>query len=58
MDINTGDHDTFSIAYHAALLFRKLFEHQPQITKPWGSRINKFTILSVAAPVRQDAETQ
>jgi S-formylglutathione hydrolase FrmB len=30
MYINTGDHDTFSIAYHAALLFQKLFEYQPK----------------------------
>lgn len=30
MYINTGDHDTFSIAYHGALLFQKLFEYQPK----------------------------
>jgi enterochelin esterase-like enzyme len=30
MYINTGDHDTFAIAYHAALLFQKLFEYQPK----------------------------
>lgn len=28
--LNSGDHDTFSIAYHAALLFQKLFEYQPR----------------------------
>ena len=28
MYINSGDHDTFSIAYHAAGLFQKLFEYQ------------------------------
>ena len=28
--INSGDHDTFSIAYHAAALFQKLFEYQPK----------------------------
>lgn len=27
--INTGDHDTFDIAYHAAVLYQKLREHQP-----------------------------
>lgn len=30
MYINSGDHDTFSIAYHAAGLFQKLFEYQPK----------------------------
>lgn len=30
MYINSGDHDTFAIAYHAAGLFQKLFEHQPR----------------------------
>ena len=33
MYINTGDHDTFSIAYHAALLFQKLFEYQPKMVE-------------------------
>lgn len=28
--LNSGDHDTFSIAYHSALLFQKLFEYQPK----------------------------
>lgn len=27
--LNTGDHDTFDIAYHAAVLYQKLREHQP-----------------------------
>ena len=31
MYINSGDHDTFSIAYHAAGLFQKLFEYQPKM---------------------------
>lgn len=26
--LNSGDHDTFDIAYHAARLFQELFEHQ------------------------------
>jgi enterochelin esterase-like enzyme len=30
MYINSGDHDTFSIAYHSAVLFQKLFEYQPK----------------------------
>lgn len=30
MYINSGDHDTFFIAYHAAGLFQKLFEYQPK----------------------------
>lgn len=30
MYINSGDHDTFSIAFHAAGLFQKLFEYQPK----------------------------
>lgn len=30
MYIMTGDHDIFSIAYHAALLFQDLFEYQPK----------------------------
>ncbi len=30
MYINSGDHDTFAIAYHAAGLFQKLFEFQPK----------------------------
>ena len=30
MYINSGDHDTFSIAYHSAGLFQKLFEFQPK----------------------------
>ncbi len=33
MYINSGDHDTFSIAYHAALLFKKLFEYQPEMVE-------------------------
>ena len=28
--INSGDHDTFSIAYHSAVLFQKFFEYQPK----------------------------
>ncbi len=28
--ISSGDHDTFFIAWHAAQLFQKLFEYQPQ----------------------------
>ena len=28
--INTGDHDIFDIAYHAAVLFQRLREHQPK----------------------------
>lgn len=28
--INSGDHDTFSIAYHGAALFQKFFEYQPK----------------------------
>ena len=28
--LNSGDHDTFDIAYHTAKLFQELFEHQPQ----------------------------
>ncbi|AEQ51012.1 alpha/beta hydrolase [Pelagibacterium halotolerans] len=27
--INSGDHDTFDIAYHAAVLYQRLREHQP-----------------------------
>lgn len=27
--INTGDHDTFDIAYHAAMLYQRLRDHQP-----------------------------
>lgn len=27
--INSGDHDTFDIAYHAAVLYQTLREHQP-----------------------------
>lgn len=27
--INSGDHDTFDIAYHSAILYQKLREHQP-----------------------------
>ena len=27
--INSGDHDTFSIAFHAATLFERLRLHQP-----------------------------
>ena len=27
--INTGDHDKFDIAYHAAVLYQKLREYQP-----------------------------
>lgn len=30
MYINSGDHDTFDIAYHGAVLYQKLREHQPQ----------------------------
>ncbi len=33
MYINSGDHDTFSIAYHAAGLFQKLFEYQPKMVE-------------------------
>jgi enterochelin esterase-like enzyme len=33
MYINSGDHDTFSIAYHAAGLFQKLFEYQPKLVE-------------------------
>ena len=29
MYINSGDHDTFDIAYHAAVLYQALREHQP-----------------------------
>jgi enterochelin esterase-like enzyme len=29
MYINSGDHDTFDIAYHAAVLYQRLREHQP-----------------------------
>lgn len=29
MYINTGDHDVFDIAYHAAVLYQSLREHQP-----------------------------
>lgn len=29
MYINSGDHDVFNIAYHGAVLFNTLFEHQP-----------------------------
>jgi S-formylglutathione hydrolase FrmB len=28
--INSGDHDKFDIAYHAAVLYQKLREHQPK----------------------------
>lgn len=28
--INSGDHDTFDIAYHAAVLYQSLREHQPK----------------------------
>lgn len=31
--INTGDHDTFDIAYHAAVLYQKLREHQPTMVE-------------------------
>jgi S-formylglutathione hydrolase FrmB len=27
--INSGDHDTFDISYHAAVLYQTLREHQP-----------------------------
>lgn len=33
MYINSGDHDTFSIAYHSAGLFQKLFEYQPKLVE-------------------------
>lgn len=28
--LNSGDHDTFDIAYHAAVLYQELREHQPE----------------------------
>ncbi|WP_085506042.1 alpha/beta hydrolase [Thalassobacillus devorans] len=31
--INTGDHDTFDIAYHAAVLYQNLREHQPDLVE-------------------------
>jgi enterochelin esterase-like enzyme len=31
--LNSGDHDTFSIAYQSALLFQKLFEYQPKFVQ-------------------------
>lgn len=32
-DINSGDHDTFDIAYHAAVLYQALREHQPELVE-------------------------
>jgi len=31
--INTGDHDRFDIAYHAAVFYQALREHQPEFTE-------------------------
>ncbi len=31
--INTGDHDRFDIAYHAAVFYQALREHQPEMTE-------------------------
>ena len=31
--INSGDHDTFDIAYHAAVLYQRLREHQPEMVE-------------------------
>ncbi|MRG86789.1 alpha/beta hydrolase [Salinibacillus xinjiangensis] len=31
--INSGDHDTFDIAYHAAVLYQNLREHQPELVE-------------------------
>jgi hypothetical protein len=31
--INTGDHDTFDIAYHAAFFYQKMREHQPKLVE-------------------------
>ena len=31
--INSGDHDTFDIAYHAAVLYQSLREHQPELVE-------------------------
>lgn len=53
--INTGDHDRFDIAYHAAVFYQALREHQPEFTElrifdgdhdfdAWGGSIGEALI--------------
>ena len=53
--INSGDHDTFDIAYHAAVLYQALREHQPDAGRvPRGRRRPRMAGLDRTLPEAMD----